>query len=435
MIEDIMSIIRKGPQLASQLDALKLNTKSVAHGASDATFQFPCLFEDTLPVEMMGAISRKTELTYAAFTQIWLSLNPMIDITKDRSIVQYLKKYHQNIKVESVMNDLLVPENEVKGYMESVRKGDYSLYLAPDKKFGVLFNIRDRGTRAMMESHRDFLRDHLSDFDTTMVPIITEADSNFIGQQDFMQAALNSEKQKKQDFASKTSADIWKNRRPASIINANDVKKTNDMMPYAMEVRLMAVNDKNQFVQYMDFVVGVKTIIHPIKSDELVVNIVRVMKNRDPLFKFLRWTSGEISLFKNIIFNLDEIRSDAFDRQKGRNPWFAKLKHLKSQKLGLHNITIPHGVIPNATMVISSYTADYIKETYAIDLRNPTEARRLSSVLFLMGFMIVDDGAGIIDILYDDGSGFQTYTLESLERDISMNSNKLGREIGRMIAH
>ena len=39
------------------------------------------------------------------------------------------------------------------------------------------------------------------------------------------------------------------------------------MMPYAMQVRLMAVNDKKEFVQFMDFVLGVKTILHPIGYD------------------------------------------------------------------------------------------------------------------------------------------------------------------------
>ena len=52
-----------------------------------------------------------------------------------------------------------------------------------------------------------------------------------------------------------------------------------------------------------------------------------------------------------------------------------------------------------------------------------------------MTFIICDDGAGTVDILYDGDATFQTYALESIEREVSMSSNKLGREIGRMIAH
>ena len=57
------------------------------------------------------------------------------------------------------------------------------------------------------------------------------------------------------------------------------------------------------------------------------------------------------------------------------------------------------------------------------------------SGLFLVAFVIIDDTTGTIDILYDGSDSFQTYALETLERENSMNSNKLGREIGRMIAH
>lgn len=434
MIEDVMTIMKKGPQLAAQLDAVKLNTKSVASSSKDATFQFPCLFEDTLPIDMMGSIARKAELTYAAFTEILLSLNPTIDITKDVSIAQYLKKFHQNVKLESVMEELTVPENKVKTYIESVERGDYALFLSPNKKYGVLFNVRDYGTKAMMESHKEFLKEHLHDYDTNMLPIITE-DSDFISKPDMMSSVLDAEKESRRLKRDDLSVKMSKEMRPPSLIKDIDVKKTNDMMPYAISVRLMAVNDKKEFIQYMDFVLGIKAIIHPVKSDELVENIIRALKNKNVFFKLLRWTSGEISLFKNIILNIDGIKSMALDRQRGKNPWFNRLSRLSNQKIGMRNFTIPHGLIPNATIVISSYTVDYIKNNYAIDVHNPSVAKKLLSAMFLMGIMIVDDGAGIIDIIYDDGNGFQTYTLESLERDMSMNSNKLGREIGRMISH
>lgn len=433
-IDDIMSVVKKGPQLASKLDGYKINMKSVAKGASDATFQFPCIFEDTIPVDMMGAISRKTELTYATFTQLMLGLNPVIDITKDRSVVQYLKNFHQNVKLETVMNELIAPENEVTAYMEGVQNGDYTLFMTHDRSFGVLFNTLDRGTSAMMESHRELLKEYLSDFDLVGFPI-TEANSDYTNSGDFAQAVLDSQNQKREknerDFAQKTTQQL----KPPVNIKDIDVKKTNDMMPFALQVRLMAVNDKNQFVQYIDFVLGIKTIMHSVSSDEIIDNIVRAMKNRSLAFKFLRWTTGEISLFKNIILNMDEIKADALDRQSKKNPLLSKLKQLKKKKFGLHDFSVPHGIIPNATLVVSSYSVDYIKNTYGIDLKNPSEAKKLVSSLFLMTFMIVDDGSGIIEILYDDGTGYQTYTLESLERDMAMNSNKLGREIGRMIAH
>ena len=53
--------------------------------------------------------------------------------------------------------------------------------------------------------------------------------------------------------------------------------------------------------------------------------------------------------------------------------------------------------------------------------------------LFLMAFIILDDRTQTMDILYDHSDTFETYALETVQREISMNSNRLANEIGRMI--
>ena len=436
MIDDITNLMRKGPELASQLDAVKLNTKSIARGSNDATFQFPVLVSDTIPIDMASTIARTMEKTYVGFTQHWLSLNPTIDITLDRNILQYLKKFHQNVTVESVMSELMVKENEVSEYMEKVEDDEYVLFTNKDQTFGVLFNKADRPTMTMLESHREFLNEFLSDFDLTKFPhvgdsMITEAEEVNAGD---IASAIIANRMREQEQETNDRNIKNTNMMKAPQLSDRDVKKANDMMPYALQVRLMAVNDKKEFVQFIDFVLGVKTILHPIKSDDVVENIERVMQNRSPMFKFLRWTTGEISLFKNLILNLNDVKADAMNRAAGKSPWFSKLKRLKDHKIGVHDFTVPHAIIPNTTLVITSYEADYLRNHFAIDVANSKMARKLVESLFLMAFIIVDEGAGTVDILYDGSSNYQTYSLETLEREVSLSSNKLGREIGRMIS-
>ena len=43
LIDEITGLMRKGPEAVGKLDSIKINTKSVARGAKDSTFQFPCL--------------------------------------------------------------------------------------------------------------------------------------------------------------------------------------------------------------------------------------------------------------------------------------------------------------------------------------------------------------------------------------------------------
>ena len=436
MIDEITGLIRKGPELASQFDSVRLNTKSVARGANDATFQFPILVSNTIPIDMASTIARTMEKTYVGFTQQWLSLNPTIDITLDRNILQYLKKFHRNVTVESVMNELMVKENEVSTYMEKVEDDEYVLFTNKDHSFGVLFNRADRPTMAMLESHKELLKDFLSDFDINKIPyvgdrMVTEADDITSG--DLMSAIINNKLREQENDKNDRNLKNT-NMMKAPQLNDREVKKANDMMPYALQVRLMAVNDKKEFVQFIDFVLGVKTILHPIDSDDMIENIERVMKNRSPFFKFLKWTTGEVSLFKNIILNLEDVKTDVINKSAGKSPWFSKLKRLKDKKIGMHDLTVPHAIIPNTTLVITSYEADYLRNHFAIDVTSAKIARRLVNDMFLMAFIIVDEGTGTVDILYDGASDYQTYSLETLEREVSLNSNKLGREIGRMIS-
>ena len=425
LVEDISKVMRMGPELVGKVNSVKINTKSIARGAKDSTFQFPCLIVDTAPIDMANTIARTLDQVYATFTQTWLSMNSMFDMTIDPNPLSYLKRLHQNLKLES----LEVPDEEVEDYMEKVYDGKYKLFMNEDKSYGVLFNVAEKGMHDMYESHKDLLRDNLSEFDLS--PIM-EAD---ISANDVLGGIINSAKSEKDSKLRNDNIKATQYNKPPQM-SERDIKKSNDLMPYGIQVRLIAVNDKKEFVQYVDFIVGVKTILHLVTSDDMVENIARAMQNKSLAFKLLKWTTGEISLFKDIIFNINDIKTDVRNsRDKEKSPFFNTLKRLKGKKFGVRNLTVPHAIIPNATIVITTTEADVLEKKYGIDVRNDRVANKLVKSLFLMSFIIMDEGTGTLSVLYDGDQTYQTYSLETLERDNSLNSNKLGREIGRMIAH
>ena len=437
-IEDIMRLIRKGPELASQIDSLDINRKSIIRGANDATFQFPILIADTIPIDMANTFARTMERVYASFTQTWISLHPFMDISLDPTPMSYLKRLHQNMRVESV-NQFEDTGEILEKDIKEAYAGENILYMNRAKNFGILFSGKNTGSKTMLESHRRYLDEYMKGYDLTSVienePLITEAESDGTSGLDltsaFIDSQMNQIEKKERELRMKQTQDS--NLSPRLL--DRDVKKSNDMVPFGIQVRLIAKNEKNEFVQYIDFVLGVKAILHPVGSNDMIENLQRVMQNKSIFFKFLRWTSGEISLVKNILLDIDNIKMDSRNRQTGKSPWFGALRRLKEKKIGFRNFTVPHKIIPNATIVISSVEADYLENNAAVYVRNPKITKRLMSGLFLVAFVIIDDTTGTIDILYDGSDSFQTYALETLERENSMNSNKLGREIGRMIAH
>ena len=110
------------------------------------------------------------------------------------------------------------------------------------------------------------------------------------------------------------------------------------------------------------------------------------------------------------------------------------IKHyLKDKKVEFGTFGV-RKLVPNATLVISTFELDEIRKRTGVDLHDVHFAKKLIQQLFLLTFIIVDEGSETIEILYESSSAFETYALETLEREISMNSNKLGKEIGRMIS-
>lgn len=425
MVDDISSLLRLGPSVTSQINSIKPNTKSIIRGANDATFQFPCLISDTIPIDLANTLVRTLDRVYADLTQTWISMHPIMDMSLDPTPMSYLKRLHQNIRLESVEED----NGEIyEKCVEEAYNGESMLYMNRSKTYGMLITGADRTSKAMLESHREYLNDCMSDYDLRP---FHEADSDMSNAYDLANNLMDSklkqiENEKRKDMLAQTA------KREAPKLLDREVKKSNDITPYGIQVRLIAKNEKNEFFQYIDFVIGVKAIMHPIKSDDMISNIQRALQNKSLAFKLLRWTSGEISLMKNVILNLDEIKMDASNR---KNRWFPTLRRLKNKHFRLHDLTVPHAVIPNATIAISSYEAEYLEQNMSINVRDANIAKRIMNNLFLVSFVIIDEATGTLNILYDGSSAYQTYSLEMLERENSLSSNKLGREIGRMISH
>ena len=93
--------------MASAKNGVNANAhKSIAKGALEGTMQFPCLISDSIPIDMASTVARTFERVYASFVQTYLSTNNTIDISVDKNPSNYLKRFHNNIKLESTSEDL-----------------------------------------------------------------------------------------------------------------------------------------------------------------------------------------------------------------------------------------------------------------------------------------------------------------------------------------
>ena len=443
-VDELSTLVKS---ITSSKDALsKLSNKSIARGALDGTLQFPCLVSDAIPIDMAATVARTLERVYASFVQSYLSLNNTIDISVDKNPNMFLKRFHHNIKVESTVEDLyeeycLESDEEYDDLMKRIYNGTTKAYINESENKMLLFNISDSLTNSLFKENKELLEESLACIDFAPFPNIGNSPMYEDSAEDEHELGMYAAK-KQIDASLREPFDMTgdkfkikngdKLRVPAML--DNDVKKSNELQPYLMQVRLMAVNDKNEFVQFMDFIVGVKVVLHNIKSEEMIVNLQSALQNNGKLFNFIRWTTGEKSLFKDLLLHVNDVKLDVANRSKGASPWWITLKRLKDTSRAQSAFFYRNKVVPNSTIVISSYDVDMIKKNFGYDLKNPKFALKLMKSLFLMNFIIIDEGTRTIDILYDGENTYQTYALETLEREVSMSSNKIGRELTRMIS-
>lgn len=199
----------------------------------------------------------------------------------------------------------------------------------------------------------------------------------------------------------------------------NDVKKCNELVPTTLSVTLQQIKGDN-IGGNITFVLGIKGIMHPVNSDEMVSNLLDGYKDGNKFFNFLRWTSGEISFLKDLVFNIDGIKEDVIKKHSKGSHWWTTLKKNKT----LARIKNLHGnnrILPNATIVCSMEEVMEIKDTYNVDLMDPRHMKRIMDRYFLLGFVIVDESQELCYFIFDGERDYQALSFKGLERD---NNNK-----------
>lgn len=423
IISDITSSIKDALRMASTATdgVSKARRTSFARGANEQTFQFPCLVSNSAPVPMASTVVRHLDRMYATFVQIYLSGNGIIDLNYVKNPRQFINQFQSQFQLESAEeeDDFQI---EMEDYMESCRAGN-SFFTDENGKVLLVFQ-EGTLTPGLIKKFNEGKYTIEDLYKTKPLVPIYEADDDI--KNDILNAYIDSKK----DGA--TLNGTMKLQAPR--LSQLDVKKLNDMQPFVLELKLLATKGESGMAQYLNYNVGVKTTLHLAKSELLVQNLVYVLKNKNPMFNFIRWTTGELSLMKDIILNINDINFNIANKYDSTGKFITALKRMRKRPVTINRNGLSKNV-PFATIVITSYEYNIIKNTYGFDLKNITFANKVMDELYLMCFCIMDESTQTIDILLDGSTtGFQSYSMDILEKETTLNSNKLGKELTRMLS-
>ena len=197
----------------------------------------------------------------------------------------------------------------------------------------------------------------------------------------------------------------------------NDVKKCNELVPTTLSVTLQQ-KSKDNFGGVINFILGIKGVMHPVNSDDMVSNLLDGHKSGNKFFNFLRWTSGEISFIKDLLFNVNGIKEDVIKKHsKGGSHWWTTLKRNRT----IAKIKSKQKILPNATIVCSMEEVIEMQDAYNVDLLKVSNVLKLMDRYFLLGFAIVDETQELVHFIFDGERDFQVLSFNGLERE---NTNK-----------
>ena len=200
----------------------------------------------------------------------------------------------------------------------------------------------------------------------------------------------------------------------------NDCKKANEIVPTTLALSLN-VKDKGNFGGTVNFVIGIKAVLHLVSSSEAVKNMVYACKNNNKFFNFVRWTTGEISFFKDFILQLDQIKTDAINASSKHNAWWSALKRRKNVAKLKRSMIGSKQLLPNATIVLSIEEVNAVKIEHGFDLMDPKMMKRIMDEYFLLAFVVVDSSQEIAYFMFDGQDEPQAMSFTGMERE---NSSK-----------
>lgn len=428
--------------------------KSISKSSMDGTLNFPVIVSDALSIEDASLVSKSLERQFASFTLTLMTMNPYLYTMGGRATAaNYIKKFHQNMDIRVDSTDVA---NAISSFMtESIRVTDvdydsvmdtsnrivYKIYEgvnsagvnANNARFS--YSIEDVTERAILNGYanRSFVLEdtfntnynHLNDNDINMTIDTSgvKLDSNAIGR-GIGQSMRGS------------GGGNGGGRQFNHMDISSDFKKANELVPTLLHMRIYPVDAATKTeLPPIDFVLGIKATLHPVSSSEMVLNIARGIKNENTFFNFIRWTTGEISFFKDFVLSLNEIKLDAINTSSKSSRWWTMLKRRKNVAK-IKNSFSANRLMPNATIVITQEEMEIIRDQYGYNLDKPALAYKLMENYFLMTFVIVDPALQRVKFLFDGKNEYEVMTFAGLARENTVDDKKfkemmnmLGRRI------
>jgi hypothetical protein len=230
-----------------------------------------------------------------------------------------------------------------------------------------------------------------------------------------------------------------------TLLRDADIKRINNLTPYTMRATFR-VKHKDGSVSDLSYIIGVKSMLHLIHSDDLADDLEELVTGKVHKLQKVRYKTGEISTI-DYLFNIKGLKADALKKTQSNKKWISSLKRLsdyshqnqsmlkKPMQLAAEITNGGVRPIPNGTLVLSNIDVVALKSSTGIDLNSVSAVKSLARNLFLIAVCIVDESAGTLKVLFPDADNeWDTQSLSSIDAELSKTDNSaLMKELNKAV--
>lgn len=378
-IEDFAKTVKSKSEISS-------SPKSISSYASKAIYYFPVICSKTVTDKNAFTISANLEASYSSFVQACFSLVPAVVVKGDSvNVEDYLKKFHQNIGISDGNEYYLALKESAKPYVlfpnDTLNEASLGNILNTGVNVGGS-NETDTKTERKVKTNPD------GSTETTEVSTDT---TRFVPKRNF---------------------------------NASEAEKKNNLKPSIVKVSCSFIINGNEVK--VDIPVGVKTMLHPVNSNELCNHIMDSIANKGLLHNLIRYTTGEVLSLGDILFGISKIKNTV--KAKGEMAkWVDAIEHRKRLNRMSKALLSKKPYLPNISIIVSMDDVLDIEHLIGYNLfKDVNRAVKFMKDNFLLTFAIADDATETAYILYDGHSSYDEYPYSALKRENERNADAIG---------
>lgn len=366
---------------------------SLSKKAKEGILQFPVITTRSLDMETTSLVAKALERQYSSLVQVVMSMNCTTLMSDMRGVPDFIRQFHQNMDARKLDG---ITTWKPGGILESIEydieqfEGYQLQSIVLESTTGKVLADHKAKLTTVMESFReDILNNKYIPTEPGVAPKkVIKGYNTILREADSVNAVL---------------------------LKDSDVKKANELVPTTLQLKLNIQDKTGKIVGTQEFIIGVKATLHAVSSEEMIANVGGM--NRGKMFNFIRWTTGEIEFVKDLLFNIDQIKTDVVNRSQGSSKWWLALKKRAAYANMKKKLLMKGQILPNATIVMSMEEVESLKYEKGLDLMDVSNASKLMSEFFLLGFVIVDNSSQICHFLFDGSQDYDSISFTGLERE------------------